>query len=252
MREFYPTSWGGVDWLCLAQADSMALRSDDLTSDVRDQLRDLGVVPGGVLIVHAAFSKVGPVEGGPEGLIAALRAALGAEGTLVMPSMSDNDEHVFDPATHAVRAAWGSSRRRSGACRASCAATARTRSPRWGRRRRRSRRRTRSTCRTGRTARPAASTTATARCCCWASATTRTPPSTWRRSWRPSATGCPKWAMVLRDGVEVRHDYDEIDHCCERFALVDGWLDAEQPAAARRGRQRPGPPGARARHRRAS
>ncbi len=37
----------------------------------------------------------------------------------------------------------------------------------------------------------------------------------------------PKWAMVRRDGVEFRHDYDEIDHCCERFALVDGWLDAE-------------------------
>lgn len=62
-----------------------------------DHLHQLGVQPGGVLLVHTAFSKVRPVEGGPQGLIAALEAALGAEGTLVMPSMSGDDEHVFDP-----------------------------------------------------------------------------------------------------------------------------------------------------------
>ena len=38
------------------------------------QLHALGVQPGGVLLVHCAFSKVKPVEGGPaSGLIAALR-----------------------------------------------------------------------------------------------------------------------------------------------------------------------------------
>lgn len=61
------------------------------------QLRDLGVQPGAVLLVHTAFSKVEPVEGGPSGLIAALRAALGPEGALVMPSMSSDDDHLFDP-----------------------------------------------------------------------------------------------------------------------------------------------------------
>jgi aminoglycoside 3-N-acetyltransferase len=61
------------------------------------QLLDLGVRPGGVLLVHCAFSQVKPVEGGPPGLIAALLAALGGEGTLVMPSMSDDDDHPFDP-----------------------------------------------------------------------------------------------------------------------------------------------------------
>ena len=67
---------------------------------LRDQLLDLGVVPGGVVgRAHGVLEGFGPVEGGPEGLIAALRAALGADGTLVMPSMSDSDEHVFDPAT---------------------------------------------------------------------------------------------------------------------------------------------------------
>jgi aminoglycoside 3-N-acetyltransferase len=48
------------------------------------------------LIRHAAFSKVAPVEGGPRGLIEALRAAVGAEGTLVMPSMADDDDTPFD------------------------------------------------------------------------------------------------------------------------------------------------------------
>jgi aminoglycoside 3-N-acetyltransferase len=60
------------------------------------QLAQLGVRPGGVLLVHTAFSAVGPVEGGPEGLIAALSAALGPAGTLVMPSMTDDDENPFD------------------------------------------------------------------------------------------------------------------------------------------------------------
>lgn len=61
------------------------------------QLLELGVTPGGVLLVHCAFSAVRPVEGGPAGLIAALQAALGPTGTLVMPSMTDDDEHPFDP-----------------------------------------------------------------------------------------------------------------------------------------------------------
>lgn len=65
--------------------------------EVTDQLRRLGVQPGGVLVVHCAFSRVRPVAGGPLGLIVALRAALGPAGTLVMPSMSYDDEHPFDP-----------------------------------------------------------------------------------------------------------------------------------------------------------
>ena len=41
-----------------------------------EQLRALGVKPGGVLAVHCAFSRVAPVDGGPEALIAALRPQL--------------------------------------------------------------------------------------------------------------------------------------------------------------------------------
>lgn len=71
--------------------------------ELLSQLADLGVEPGGVLLVHTAFSKVRPIEGGPQGLIAALEAHLGPQGTLVMPSMSYDDEHVFDPHTTPCR-----------------------------------------------------------------------------------------------------------------------------------------------------
>jgi aminoglycoside 3-N-acetyltransferase len=60
------------------------------------QLLDLGVTPGSVLLAHCSFSRMKPVENGPLGLITALRAALGPDGTLVMPSMTDDDDHPFD------------------------------------------------------------------------------------------------------------------------------------------------------------
>lgn len=66
-------------------------------SALTQQLLTLGVTPGAVLLVHCAFSRVGPVEGGPVGLIRALQSALGPAGTLVMPSMTDDDDNVFDP-----------------------------------------------------------------------------------------------------------------------------------------------------------
>ena len=66
---------------------------------ITDQLRALGVKAGGVLLVHTSFRAVRPVEGGPLGLIEALRSALGPDGTLVMPSMTDDDDAPFDPAT---------------------------------------------------------------------------------------------------------------------------------------------------------
>ena len=67
-------------------------------------LSALGVQPGGVLLVHAAFSSVAPVEGGPPGLIEALLAALGKDGTLVMPSMADDDDTPFDRTQSPCRA----------------------------------------------------------------------------------------------------------------------------------------------------
>ncbi len=67
-----------------------------VASELVDQLHALGVRLGAVLVAHTTFSMVAPVEGGPHGLIEALLAALGPLGTLVMPSMSDEDDKPFD------------------------------------------------------------------------------------------------------------------------------------------------------------
>ena len=72
-----------------------------------DQLRALGVRPGGVLVAHTSFRAVRPVEGGPQGLIAALRAALGPDGTLVMPSWGGDADALFDPKATAAAADLG-------------------------------------------------------------------------------------------------------------------------------------------------
>ena len=66
-----------------------------------EELRSLGVRPGGVLLVHTALSKVGS---SPGGLIEALLAAVGPAGTLVMPSMADDDDVPFDRTTMPCRA----------------------------------------------------------------------------------------------------------------------------------------------------
>lgn len=199
---------------------------------LRQHLRDLGVRPGSVLLVHTAFSKIRPVEGGPQGLILALTDAVGRDGTLVMPSMSDDDDHPFDPATTPCRELgvvadtfW----RLPGVLRGNSphafAATG-----------------------------PAAATIV-------APQPVKIPhgPDSpvgrvhdldgWILLLGVSHDGNttvhlaeglagvryrrPKHATVLRDGAPVRVDYGEIDHCCERFVLVDEWLD--QARAQRRG-----------------
>jgi aminoglycoside N3'-acetyltransferase len=66
-------------------------------AELADQLRALGVKQGGVLLVHTSFRAVRPIEGGPRGLIDALRKALGPAGTLVMPSWTEDDDNPFDP-----------------------------------------------------------------------------------------------------------------------------------------------------------
>ncbi|MFB6989580.1 MULTISPECIES: aminoglycoside N(3)-acetyltransferase [unclassified Streptomyces] len=64
------------------------------------QLTDLGVERNGVLLVHASMRAVGPVSGGPGAVVDALRDALGAGGTLVVPAFtpenSDTSTHYLD------------------------------------------------------------------------------------------------------------------------------------------------------------
>lgn len=52
--------------------------------ELASDLRRLGVSPRGIVMVHASLRKIGPVEGRAEGVIQALEAAVGAEGTVLM------------------------------------------------------------------------------------------------------------------------------------------------------------------------
>ena len=197
------------------------------------QLLELGVKPGTVLLVHTAFSKVGPVEGGPSGLIAALREVLGPDGTLVMPSMSSDDDDPFDPRTTpcpdmgvVAETFWRSP------------GVLRSDSPH-----------------------------AFAAIGLHAENITAPHPidvphglnSPVGRAYEldaqvlllgvghdanttihlaESLAGVryrrEKYVTILEHGRPIRFDYREIDHCCQRFALVDGWLDHK--GLQRRGR----------------
>jgi aminoglycoside N3'-acetyltransferase len=200
---------------------------------LRQQLADLGVRKGSVLLVHSAFSKVGPVEGGPSGLIEALEETLGSGGTLVMPSMTDDDDNPFDPLTAPCRGLgvvpdtfW----RRPGVLRSDNPHAFAAKGPD-------------------------------------AAFITSTHPLDFPHG-QNSPVGRvrdldgevlllgvghdgnttvhlaeaiagvryrrPKHLTVLQDGRPFRLPYREIDHCCENFSLVDDWLDTA--GLQRRGR----------------
>lgn len=204
--------------------------------DVADQLRTLGVAPGGVLLVHTSFRAVRPVEDGPHGLIEALRLALGPDGTLVMPSWTGDDDTPFDPATTAAASDLGVTAdlfwRLPGVVRsdhpAACAAI-------------------------GPLAEQIVKTDLPL--------PPHTPASPVGRVHDLDGQvlllgvghdadtslhvaellagvpyGIPRHCTVLQGGRAVRLDYRENDHCCRRFALADGWLRA-------RGLQAEGPVG---------
>lgn len=90
-------NWRRSDFTAMAKPPCAA--SEFSIAEIADQLRALGVAPGGTLLVHTSFRAVRPVEDGPLGLITALREALGPDGTVVMPSSADNDDVSFDPRT---------------------------------------------------------------------------------------------------------------------------------------------------------
>lgn len=87
--------------------DAQTARREVSRAELTHQLHALGVEQGGVLLVHTSFRAVRPIEGGPAGLIEALRAVLGPDGTLVMPSWTGDDERPFDPATTPAAADLG-------------------------------------------------------------------------------------------------------------------------------------------------
>ena len=50
--------------------------------------RDLGVKTGDTLLVHSSYKALGEVDGGPQTVVEALLSALGADGTLIMPTFN--------------------------------------------------------------------------------------------------------------------------------------------------------------------
>lgn len=68
----------------IERSEALPATVDSLTAD----LHDLGVLPGSVLLIHSSLSSLGWVCGGPIAVIAALKQAIGATGTLVMPTHS--------------------------------------------------------------------------------------------------------------------------------------------------------------------
>jgi aminoglycoside N3'-acetyltransferase len=201
--------------------------------DVAEQLRALGLKSGDVLLVHTSFRATGPIEGGPLGLISALRGVIGPDGDLVMPSWTDADDEPFDPSVTPASPDLGvvadtfwrmPGVLRSGHCFAFAAAGPR-----------------------------AARITADP-----LPLPPHIPESPVGRvhelDGRVLMLGVghdadttlhlaeilagvpyrvPKHCTALRDGRPTRIEYVENDHCCERFALADEWLRA-------RGRQTEG------------
>ena len=62
--------------------------------DIEAGLHNVGVTPGGTVLVHTSLRAFGWVCGGSVAVIEALKAAVGSSGTLVMPSFSAD---VSDP-----------------------------------------------------------------------------------------------------------------------------------------------------------
>jgi aminoglycoside N3'-acetyltransferase len=201
-----------------------------------DQLRTIGVRRGGVLVVHASYRAVRPVDGGPTGLIEALRTAVGSAGTIVMPSWGDDDDRAFDPTKTAASADLGVTAdtfwRLAAARRSDHPFAFAALGP------------------------AAAKVTADPLPLpphCLQSPIGRV----YELDGQILLLGVghdanttihlaeilaqvpyrvPKHCTVMRDAQPVRIDYQENDHCCERFALVDEWLRA-------RGLQQEGPVG---------
>lgn len=175
-------------------------------------------------MAHISYRAVRPVEGGPAGLIEALTLAVGPAGTLVMPSWPEDDDTPFDPARTPAAKDLGVTAdvfwRLPGVKRSNHPFAAAARGPESG-------------------------------------AIIADPlPLPPHRLESPIGRvyqldgeilllgaghdanttihlaeilagvpyGVPHHCTVLRDGRPVRIDYQENDHCCERFALADEWL----------------------------
>ena len=199
------------------------------------QLRALGVQPGGVLLVHTALSRVGT---SPYQLIEGLLAAVGADGTLVMPSMADDDDVPFDRKTTPCRAVgvvadtfW----RMAGVLRSDSPHAFAAHGP-------------------------LAARITEPHPVDIPHGLDSPPGRVYQLNGSVLLLGVghdadttvhvaeniagvryrqPKYATVLEDGQPRRYEYGETDHCCQRFSLLDAWLaDRQRRGSVGRGEAR--------------
>lgn len=65
--------------------------------DIRQAALRLGLVPGDTVLIHSSFKSFGYVEGGAEAVIGGFRDAIGEEGTLVFPTLCQQDfDHAYE------------------------------------------------------------------------------------------------------------------------------------------------------------
>ncbi|MFB3883421.1 MAG: AAC(3) family N-acetyltransferase [Armatimonadota bacterium] len=72
----------------------MADKATVTKADIVNGLRAVGIESGAIIGVHSSLSRFGHVEGGAETVVDALLEAVGPTGSVVVPSYSNNVEHV--------------------------------------------------------------------------------------------------------------------------------------------------------------
>ncbi len=75
-------------------------------SAVTAQLRACGLAEGQVVLVHLSLSRLGWVAGGAEAVIQALLAAVGPDGTILMPAHSNHNTEPSEWRHPPVPASW--------------------------------------------------------------------------------------------------------------------------------------------------
>lgn len=69
-------------------------------SDIAQGFRELGLSPGGSLLLHSSLKSFGHVDGGPDAVIDGLLDALGEAGTLLAPTLTGSPELSPDNPPH--------------------------------------------------------------------------------------------------------------------------------------------------------
>lgn len=194
-------------------------------AELTQQLRALGVRDGQLLLVHTSLSAVGCVAGGPAAVVGALTDAVGPEGTLVMPSMvGSRQTEPYDPRhtpTQGMGVVAESFWRGPGVVRSDHPTSAFA-------------------------ARGPLAELIAAR---QPLVPVHGPDSPVGRIYERGGSvlllgvghesnttihlaelmaevpyRIPKWTTVLRNGKLQRIEFEEIDHCCRNFRIVDDWL----------------------------